>query len=382
MDQPRASGTIVCDVSECRRQNHWKGRIVKSVISLAVVAAIVCPTLAAQESMQQEKKISRFTPGEVWLDTSGQSIQAHGGGIIARGDTYYWYGEDRTSRSRTDVSCYSSTDLLNWKHEGVAFPHDALPEDIRATTFIERPKAIFNAKTGKYVMWMHLEQRGYHFAQAGIAVSDQPAGPFTFVQHMRPIRFDAGYKDDDVDRQKELGGTYRDMNLFVDDDGTAYALYASEGNWTLYIVRLNEDYTGPETPMVQDKTWARALVRKMREAPAPFKCNGRYYLITSACTGWNPNAADYAVADNMLGPWESRGNPCTGPEAELTYRSQSTCVLPVSGKPGCFIFMADRWTPRRLSDSRYIWLPLKIGSDGTFTIPWLDGWDLSRFDKE
>ena len=137
------------------------------------------------------------------------------------------------------------------------------------------------------------------------------------------------------------------MNLFVDDDGKAYALYASEGNWTLYIVRLNEEYTGPETPMVQDKTWARVLVRKMREAPAPFKHGGRYYMVTSGCTGWNPNAADYAVADHLLGPWESKGNPCTGPESELTFRSQSTCVLPVTGKPGCFVFMADRWTPRR-----------------------------------
>jgi len=167
----------------------------------------------------------------------------------------------------------------------------------------------------------------------------------------------------------------------VDDDGKAYALYASEGNWTLYIVRLNDEYTGPETPMAQDKTWARVLVRKMREAPAPFKHNGRYYLITSGCTGWNPNAADYAVADNILGPWESKGNPCTGPESELTFRSQSTCVLPVTGKPGCFIFMSDRWNPRRLPDSRYIWLPLKMDADGAFTIPWQNEWDLSWFDK-
>ncbi len=119
----------------------------------------------------------------------------------------------------------------------------------------------------------------------------------------------------------------------------------------------------------------------MREAPAPFKHNGRYYMITSGCTGWKPNAADYAVADHLLGPWESKGNPCVGPGAELTFRSQSTCVLPVAGKPGCFVFMADRWTPRQLPDSRYLWLPFKIGPDGTFTIQWLDQWDLSWFDQ-
>ncbi len=348
----------------------------RAFISVAI-AAILCQSLGAQE----QAKLGKFTPGEVWPDTTGNPIQAHGGAVIVRGDSYYWYGEDRTVRSRTDVSCYSSTDLYNWKREGVAFQRDDLPEDIRGNTFIERPKAVFNARTGKYVMWMHLEQQGYHFAQAGIAIADQPAGPFTFVQHMRPVQFDFGYPENDADRQKEFGGTYRDMNLFVDDDGKAYALYASEGNWTLYIVRLNEEYTGPEMPMVQDKTWARVLVRKMREAPAPFKHGGRYYMVTSGCTGWNPNAADYAVADHLLGPWESKGNPCTGPESELTFRSQSTCVLPVAGKPGCFVFMADRWNPRRLPDSRYLWLPLKIGADGAFTIPWLNEWDLSCFDK-
>ncbi len=206
---------------------------------------VLCQSLAAQERI----KLNRFTPGEVWPDTAGKPIQAHGGAVIVRGKRYFWYGEDRTVRNRTNVSCYSSTDLYNWKQESVVFAHDALPEDIRTTTFIERPKVVFNAKTGKYVLWMHLEQRGYHFARAGIAVGDQPDGPFTFLHHMRPVQYDFGYPDNDPDRQNEFGGTYRDMNLFVDDDGKAYALYASEGNWTLYIVRLNDEYTGPETPV-------------------------------------------------------------------------------------------------------------------------------------
>jgi hypothetical protein len=352
----------------------------RPITCVAVLAVVACQSLGAQEPAREGGKPNRFVPGEVWLDTNGKPIQAHSAGILVRGNTLYWYGEDRTLR-QTSVSCYSSTDLYHWKHEGVVFTQEALPQDLRGNTFIERPKVIFNAKTGKYVLWMHLEQWGYHFAQAGIAVSDQPAGPFTFLHHLRPIQYDFGYKDNDPDRQKEFGGTYRDMNLFADDDGRGYAFYASEGNWTMYVVRLNDEYMGPETPMVENETWARILVRKMREAPAPFKFQNRYYLITSACTGWNPNAADYAVADNILGPWQSKGNPCIGPEAQLTFRSQSTCVLPVSGKPGCFIFMADRWMPRQLSDSRYIWLPFTIGSEGTFTIQWRDEWDLSYFDK-
>jgi beta-xylosidase len=314
-----------------------------------------------------------FRPGEVWLDTAGTPIQAHGGGIMVRSNTFYWYGEDRTPGGRTSVSCYSSTNLCDWTHAGVVLTNSSVPAAV-----IERPKVIFNPRTGKYVMWMHLEQqRGYQYARAGIATSDSPAGPFVFLHTLRPITNDFGYKDDDPDLQKEFGGTYRDMNLFVDDDGRAYVFYASEGNWTMYVVRLNADFTGPEVPAVENRTWARIFVRKMREAPAPFKHQGRYYVITSECTGWRPNEADYAVADNILGPWESKGNPCAGPDAGTTFNAQSTFVLPVRGRPGEFIFMADRWNPGQLSDSRYVWLPFRMKPDGTFTIEWRDRWDLA-----
>jgi hypothetical protein len=323
-----------------------------------------------------------FKPGEVWLDTEGNPIQAHGGGILVRGNTYYWYGEDRTPGGPGGVACYSSTNLHDWKREGLVLSHPTLREATSGRTFIERPKVIFNDKTGKYVMWFHAEQRGYHYARAGIAISDTPAGQFEFLDAIRPVQFDFGYKEDDPDQQAEFGGTFRDMNLFVDADGRAYVLYASEHNATLYVVRLNEEFTGPELPMVKGKTWERVLVGKYREAPAPFKHEGRYHLITSGCTGWAPNAADHAVADNILGPWEQKGNPCVGPESELTFRSQSTFVLPVQGRPGAFILMADRWKPRELSDSRYIWLPFEVKDDHSISIQWRDSWNLSVFDAD
>ncbi len=321
-----------------------------------------------------------FRPGEVWLDVDGAAIQAHGGGILVRSNTYYWYGEDRTPGGRGTVACYSSTNLADWKREGAVLSRDDLPRVDGMPTFVERPKVIFNPRTKKYVMWTHLEQRRYQFARAGIATSDTPTGPFTFLQAIRPITNAVAIEGADPDRQRESGGTFRDMNMFVDDDGKAYAFYASEGNWTMYVVRLNDEFTGPETPAVENKTWARILVRKMREAPAPFKFKGRYYLITSACTGWTPNEADCAVAENILGPYQSKGNPCTGPEAKTTFGSQSTFVLPVAGRPGQFIFMADRWNPRRLPDSRYVWLPLTVRDEGSVSVPWRESWDRSVFE--
>ena len=34
-------------------------------------------------------------PGQVWLDTNGKRIQAHGGSVLYLDGTYYWYGENK-----------------------------------------------------------------------------------------------------------------------------------------------------------------------------------------------------------------------------------------------------------------------------------------------
>jgi hypothetical protein len=46
-------------------------------------------------------------------------------------------------------------------------------------------------------------------------------------------------------RDYETGQMARDMTLFVDDDGTAYHLYASEENHTMHVSRLSPDYLRP-----------------------------------------------------------------------------------------------------------------------------------------
>jgi hypothetical protein len=321
-----------------------------------------------------------FSPGETWLDTSNQTIHAHGGGILLHSNVYYWYGEDRTPRGSGAVSCYSSTNLYEWKREGVALSRFDLPRVDGQRAFVERPKVIYNPRTKKFVLWMHLEQGGYSYARAGIATSDAPAGPFKFLKAIRPVANTNDFTalEPDPADEKVLGSMFRDMNVFVDDDGRAYVFYAGEDNWTMYVARLDDEFTGPELPAVENKTWAKILVRAHREGPAPFKHNGKYYLITSACTGWAPNAADCAVADNILGPYKSLGNPCVGENADLTFETQSTFVLPVAGRPGKFIFIADEWHPQNLADSRLVWLPIDIKGENV-TIAWHGAWDLNWF---
>lgn len=324
-----------------------------------------------------------FRPGAVWLDTSGHVIQAHGGCIVAVHGRYYWYGTDMTYGpwNRVGVTCYSSHDLLNWKYEGVALPRDAVPDAFRDHGVCERPKVLFNARTGKYVMWVHLDNgTDYSVAMAGVAVAEKPTGPFRFVSAFRPIHFDFQYPPNDRDHQKELGSDFRDHTLFLDDDGQAYVFYAAESNATMYVSRLNPEFTNVAKPIVEGKTWARILVGRKRESPDVFKWQGCYFLITSACSGWAHNAAAYAVAKNPLGPWAEKGNPCVGPEADKSFSSQCAYVIPAPEAPaGSYIWMGDRWFKDRLDDSRHVWLPFRLAADATFELRWVDEWNLSWF---
>ena len=311
------------------------------------------------------RKDLSFKPGEVWPDDKGVHINAHGGGILRVGDTYYWFGEHKTEGSagnlaQVGVHCYSSKDLYNRKDEGIALsvvPDDTTSHIVKGCV-LERPKVIYNKKTGKFVMWAHVESADYSKACAGVAVSDFPNGPFTYLGSFRPNN-----------------AMSRDQTVFVDDDGRAYQFYSSENNETMYISLLTDDYLKPSG------RFTRNFIKESREAPAVFKHKGKYYMLSSGCTGWDPNVAEIAVADSIMGTWKTIGNPCTGPDADKTFYAQSTYVQPVIGKKNAYIAMNDRWKKKDLEDSRYVWLPVLI-KDGAITIPWHEKWDLTVFDKQ
>lgn len=352
------------------------------------------------------KSVKEFSSGEVWLDNNGVHINAHGGGILYQDAIYYWYGEHKTEGeggnvANVGVHCYSSSNLYDWKDEGVVL--SVMPEDsgsdIEKGCILERPKVIYNERTNKYIMWFHLEPKGagYTGARSGIAVADQPEGTFTFVRSVRPnagfwpMNYPESFKElpertggerfsgaslpahpdslNIVKRDFEGGQMARDMNLFVDDDGQAYHIYSSEENSTLHIALLTDDY------LDYSGKYARFFPGRFMEAPAMFKKDGKYYLMMSGCTGWAPNAARSAVAESIWGEWKELGNPCIGENADLTFYSQSTYILPVAGKPDSYIYLGDRWTPDNAIDGRYVWLPLRFEGE-RFVIEWQDSWKI------
>jgi len=241
------------------------------------------------------------------------------------------------------VSCYSSKDLWTWTNEGIVLAAENVnaTHDLHVGNVLERPKVIFNNHTRQYVMWMHVDDVNYTKAAVGVAVSASPVGPFEFLYSKRPH-----------------GCESRDMTIFKDDNGTAFLVYSSADNSELHVGPLTVDYLDVAGPV------NRVLVGRHREAPALFKHGGTYYMITSGCTGWAPNRALVHAAESVMGPWETMGNPCTGGNKifrATTFFAQGSFVLQVAGLPGWYVFMADRWNAADLRDSRYVWLPLRVG---------------------
>ena len=218
-------------------------------------------------------------------------------------------------------------------------------------------------------MWFHLELKGkgYAAARTGVAVADKPTGPFRFIRSERP---NAGFLPTGMSAEQRAaldtlnaahyptwwtpqwrravnmglftkrdlqgGQMARDMQLFVDTDGRAYHIFASEENLTLHIAELSDDY------LSHTGRYIRVAPGGLNEAPAIFRRGNTYWMITSGCTGWAPNEARMFSAPSIWGPWTQHPNPCQAPTPK-NLCAQSTYVLPVAGKNDAFIFMADMW---------------------------------------
>lgn len=371
----------------------------------------------AYDNMIKKPVYRAFLPGQEWKDTENNVIQAHGGQVQRltvkdkvtgrQVEKWWWVGEDKTKGSRGGICAYSSEDLYNWTFEGIVMRNvssrdqleteeyfkelygDYTPEQLDnvytcindTTSIIERPKMIYNEKTGKYIIWFHgdgptaASNSNYAAASAGVAVCDTPYGPFKFIDRYRLNTC----PEDQEDKYPKSKGMARDMNLFVDDDGTAYIIYSSEENLTLYISKLNDTYTylaADPKKAVYGVDFIRIFPGAQREAPAVFKKDGRYYMMTSGCTGWAPNPAKMFIADSMLGAWADKGDPCIGDTKGTTFDSQSTCIFLADKISQTYIYMGDRWFSQDLANSRYVWLPVNFDRDGNVSISFVEEWKL------
>ncbi|MBT2424061.1 RICIN domain-containing protein [Streptomyces sp. ISL-22] len=308
-------------------------------LALAGALATAGPAQAAPQTI---------TNGTQFTDTSGNPVHAHGGGVIKVGSYYYWFGEHRNADNTFRyVDAYRSTDLKNWEFRNHVLTEAGSPE--LATANIERPKVMYNASTGKFVMWMPKENGvDYSEARAAVAVSDTVDGDYTWQGSFRPLGQHMS----------------RDITVFVDSDGTGYMVSAARENYDLHIYRLTSDYTGIAA-LVADP-WHGGH----REAPALFKRGGVYFMLTSGATGWSPNQQQYATATSIAGPWTAMKNVGDS----TTYGSQTAYVLPVQGtSTTSYLYLGDRWGNSfggTVNDSRYVWLPLTFPSSTSMSMSW------------
>ncbi len=355
-------------------------------------------------------KYTTFHPGQVWLDTNGNRIQAHGGSVYFENGVYYFYGENKefTDGKRDvitwGVRCYTSSDLYNWEDIGLIIAPDL--EDrtspLHPASKAERPHIIHNKRTGKYVCFMKVIMRD-GTQRTTILSADRLTGPYEIVrQGLLP-----------------LGGSAGDFDLQVDEaTGKAYYIFERVHTHTV-IAELTDDYL--DFSGKYSEHFHNGYPPFVREAAAHFIRNGKHYLLTSGTTGYYPNPSELAVADDWHGPYRILGNPHPGDPSSTSFHSQVSSVFKVHGKQDLYIACADRWRPEETflpyeeyaclfekafnpastekpdwdalfckyprlhkgpantSISDYVWLPFRFDGEMGY-LDWHDAWRIEDFD--
>lgn len=188
-------------------------------------------------------------------------------------------------------------------------------------------------------MWMHYENGiDYSEARCAVAVCDNPDGDFTYLGSFNPF-----------------GNMSRDCTLY-EENGKAYFISATNENKDLFVYRLIDGFLDIE------KHVSTLFAGEEREAPVLFRRKGKTYCLTSACTGWRPNQAKWAVADDVESEFSSLhdfGN-------ETTFDTQPAFVIVDNN----YFYLADRWGGggKKYYDSTYVILKIGFIGDVPFIV--------------
>jgi hypothetical protein len=267
----------------------------------------------------------------LWLDTEGQPISCHDGGISRFGNKFYWYGTGyagnpeglwgrKGAHLQNGFVAYSSENLVDWKKEGVCFEFPKTGWLALGTS--HRPNVLFNEKTGKYVLWFFCigtVEPEYPAAMLAVAVSDDPEGPFRFLGQ-RP--------------SGEPNGWGQDLGLFKDSDGRGYLVY-DDGHRNIRVDLLSEDYLSVSGQTV---IALRSDEKNRYEGAAMARFKGKYIVAGSGVQGWNPTETSYAVAESPLGPYREMGLM----SENKTWNSQISNFVHVAESDILFA-MCDQW---------------------------------------
>jgi beta-xylosidase len=225
--------------------------------------------------------------------------------IVAYEGKYYCYATN-TDHYSEGFDVYVSDDLVHWSEKIHCF--HAI--ESWGKSHFWAPEVVYH--NGKFVMHYTAKSRELDSLRLGVAVADNPLGPFKDV-HGRPM-FDLGYATIDGSVLKCEEGNFfyysRDCcENFVDGIKTSQ----------LYCVRMNDDLTEVigehrlvTTPCEEfERISLRNKGYLWNEGPCVIKVGDRYVMNYSAnYYATNDYAICIAVADHPMGPWQKpKNNP-------------------------------------------------------------------------
>jgi hypothetical protein len=274
-----------------------------------------------------------------WKDTSGNTLYSQSGNVIKVGSTYYWYGNKYagavtyaakptgkdTAFTFEGVTCYSSTDLVNWKFENTVLAQGAVPGSSAADWF-GRMGVAYNATTQKYVLLMEYIPTTATLGEELFATSSTPTGPFVF-DHIQDTLANVA------------NSAPGDQTVFTDDDGQAYLILSSaDGRSNLYVAPLRPaDFLAVEPA-------TRIFGGAGREGNCMFKYNGVYYFNSSDLHGWNASHTYTISATNILGPYSAEV-VMADTDSDFSHVTQTGFFITVQGtSQSTVIFAGDRWS--------------------------------------
>ena len=167
--------------------------------SRLLIATILFALAACGQKASDDNRYHSIRPGEVWLDTNGNPIQAHGFQVFYE-DTdsmYYWYGENKEFTTLGSnvwtwgIRAYRSRDFYNWDDLGLIIPPDTLnaTSPLHFSQTLDRPHILYNKVTRKWVCWIKSMDTDGYFV---IMQADRFTGPYEYVKSLKPEGFGVG----------------------------------------------------------------------------------------------------------------------------------------------------------------------------------------------
>lgn len=204
----------------------------------------------------------------------------------------YWIYPTFSARydEQTHFDAFSSDDLLTWTKHADVLKAASVPWARRA---MWAPAVVERNRRYYFFFAANDIQSDAELGGIGVAVADQPQGPFRDLLG-RPL----------IDRFHN-GAQPIDQFVFRDADGTDYIIY---GGWRhCNLARLQPDFTGL-LPLPSGAMFEEITPDGYVEGPYMFRRNGKYYFMWSE-GGWTgPDyRVAYAVADSVHGPFKRVG---------------------------------------------------------------------------